>query len=397
MERSRQLYTQIFDLLQQHSHYVDVRHIQTLALMVQGLLSSQSLNLTAWEPFVQSRANEAQSYQRRWSRFMRNKRIQSLDLYTPLALQALSLSKTTRVYLALDTSQLWNEFCLISLSIVTCGRAIPLVWRVIKHESASVAFEEYQPLLAKAQEALKDFADVMLLADRAFPSHALMHWLRQSSWHWCLRIKSDVQIHGPRAIPVQVERLFPASGEARFYRQVGLWEDGCEQVHLALANLSTAEEPWAVITDEIPSLQSFVHYGKRFDTEELYLDSKSGAFELEDSRLDEAEHLERLYLVAAVGILFSTLQGMAVQFAGLRRQVDSHWKRGLSYLKIGLNWIHGVIHKGRALLELIPLFQSDPQPCFASRKAKFRNDERFEFSKVKTLPCKYQTVGTSTS
>ena len=128
MERSRQLYTQIFDLLQQHSHYVDVRHIQTLALMVQGLLSSPRLNLTAWEPFVQSRANEAQSYQRRWSRFMRNKRIQSLDIYTPLALQALSLSKTTRVYLALDTSQLWNEFCLISLSIVTCGRAIPLVW-----------------------------------------------------------------------------------------------------------------------------------------------------------------------------------------------------------------------------------------------------------------------------
>ena len=59
--------------------------------------------------------------------------------------------------------------------------------------------------------------------------------------------------------------------------------------------MPTAEEPWAVITDEIPSLQSFVHYGKRFDTEELYLDSKSGAFELEDSRLDEAEHLERLY------------------------------------------------------------------------------------------------------
>lgn len=328
---------------------------------------------------------------------MGNKRVQTLELYMPLALQTLSLSKTTRVYLALDTSMLWNEFCLISLSIVTCGRAIPLVWRVIKHESASVAFEEYQPLLAKAQEALKDFADVMLLADRAFPSHDLMHWLRQSIWHWCLRIKSDVQIHGPRAIPVVVEQLFPASGEAKFYRQVGLWEEGREQVHLALANLPTAEEPWAIVTDEIPSLQSFVHYGKRFDTEELYLDSKSGAFELEDSRLDQAEHLERLYLVAAVGILFSTLQGMAVQFAGLRRQVDPHWKRGLSYLKIGLNWIHGVIHKGRELLELIPLFQSDPQPCFASRKAKLRNDERFEFSKVKTLPCKFQTVLTSTS
>jgi hypothetical protein len=397
MERSRQLYTPIFDLLQKHSRYVDVRHIQTLALMVQGLLSSQSLNLTAWEPFVQSRAKEAQSYQRRWSRFMRNKRVQSLELYVPLALQALSLSKTARVYLALDTSQLWNEFCLISISIVTCGRAVPLVWRVIKHESASVAFGEYQPLLVEAQNALKDFGDVMLLADRAFASHALMHWLRDMNWHWCLRIKSDVQIHGPRAIPVTVEQLFPASGEATFYRQVGLWEDGLERVNLALANLPTAEEPWAVITDEAPTLLTFEDYGKRFDTEELYLDSKSGAFQLEDSRLDEAKHLERLYLVAAVAILFSTLQGMAVQFAGLRRQVDPHWKRGLSYLKIGLNWIHGVIHKGRELLELVPLFRVDPQPCFASKQAKQRNDERFEFSKVRTRPSKYQEVMISTS
>jgi hypothetical protein len=166
---------------------------------------------------------------------------------------------------------------------------------------------------------------------------------------------------------------------------------------LALANLPTAEEPWAVITDEPPTLLTFEDYGKRFDTEELYLDSKSGAFQLEDSRLDEAEHLERLYLVAAVGILFSTLKGMAVQFAGLRRQVDPHWKRGLSYLKIGLNWIHGVIHKGRELLELVALFRSDPQPCFASKKAKLRNNERFEFSKAQTRPCRYPTVVISTS
>jgi hypothetical protein len=72
--------------------------------------------------------------------------------------------------------------------------------------------------------------------------------------------------------------------------------------------LPTAEEPWAVITDEIPTLKTFEHYGKRFDTEELYLDSKSGAFQLEGSRLNEAEHLERLYLVAAVAILFSTIE-----------------------------------------------------------------------------------------
>jgi hypothetical protein len=49
---------------------------------------------------------------------------------------------------------------------------------VIKHESASVVFAEHQPLLVEAQTALKEFSDVMLMADRAFVSHDLMHWFR---------------------------------------------------------------------------------------------------------------------------------------------------------------------------------------------------------------------------
>ncbi len=72
-----------------------------------------------------------------------------------------------------------------------------------------------------------------------------------------------------------------------------------------------------------------------FAQSELFLDSKSGAFELEESRIRDPKSLERLYLVVALGILFATSQGMAVQLEGLRTQVDPHWKRGLSYLKIG--------------------------------------------------------------
>ncbi len=41
----------------------------------------------------------------------------------------------------------------------------------------------------------------------------------------------------------------------------------------------------------------------RFQVEELFLDSKSCAFELEGSRLRNAKSLERLYLVAALALL----------------------------------------------------------------------------------------------
>ena len=123
--------------------------------------------------------------------------------------------------------------------------------------------------------------------------------------------------------------------------------------------------------------------------EELFLDSKSGAFKLEESRIRSVQALERLYLVVVLALLFATTQGMAVQIQGLRTQVDLHWKRSLSYLKIRLRWLKGVLNKGRTFLFPIPLLTQDPQPCFASKKAKKQYYDAIWLSRIREL--KYHT------
>ncbi len=50
------------------------------------------------------------------------------------------------------------------------------------------------------------------------------------------------------------------------------------------------------MTDESPTLEILWQYALRFRVEELFLDSKSGAFQLEDSKVRSAQALERLYL-----------------------------------------------------------------------------------------------------
>ena len=195
---------------------------------------------------------------------------------------------------------------------------------MLEHGSATVAFKEYKPLLRKARWLLRHHPDVMLLADRGFANHDLMQWLSASRWHYCLRLPSDVVLHGTRRYPTAVASVYPKLGEAVFYRNIGLWLDGCHHCNLVVASPKGVKEPWAVITDEAPTLQTLWQYALRFRVEELFLDSKSGAFELEDSRLGAAAALERLYLVAAVALLYGTTQGMAVQIAGLRQQVDKN-------------------------------------------------------------------------
>lgn len=388
MTNSTLLYGQIFALLRQYSRARDLRHFQTLAWMVSGLIGSGKLSLPVWEPYVLSRATQAQSLERRWRRLLGNERVRANRMYVPLVMAALQNWRSHRLYLALDTTVLWNRYCMVHLSIVCGGRAVPFLWRVLEHGSATVAFEQYQLLLRQARWLLRHHPDVMLLADRGFANHELLGWLQASSWHYCLRLPSDVLLQGPGKYPQTVGTLYPPLGVARFYRQVRLWVDGTYRCHLVLATVQGAKESWAVVTDEPPSLQILWQYALRFRVEELFLDSKSGAFQLESSRLRSPAALERLYLVAALALLYATTQGLAVQIAGLRRQVDPHWCRGISYLKIGLRWLQGVLHKGRHLLPPIPLLPNDPLPCFASRPAEQAFYDQFWFSRVSSLSCK---------
>jgi hypothetical protein len=388
MNASTPLYLQLLGFFSQYSRVKDWRHLKTLGWMVSALIGSGKLSLPAWEPYVTSKATQAQSFERRWRRFLKNNSINVEHIYIPLVMAALSQWKNQRLSLAIDTTVLWDKYCMIHLAVVCCGRAIPLLWDVLEHESATVAFSDYERLLRKARWLLRGYSDVILLADRAFACHDLMAWLKLTDWHYALRLKCDVLIHGVNRHPTEVGKLYPSMNQAKLFTNVGLWADGIHRANLVVATVKGAKDSWAVITDEVPSLQTLWNYSSRFCVEELFLDSKSGAFELEDSRLRHTDALKRLYLIAAVALLYATTTGMTVQISGLRTTVDPHWRRGLSYLKIGLRYLRGVINKGRTLLVPIPLFSKDPEPCFASKKAQLDFYDSIWFERIVTITCK---------
>ena len=140
MNASTPLYLQLLGFFRQYSRVKDWRHLKTLGWMVSALIASGKLNLSAWEPYVASKATQAQSYERRWRRFLVNGSIDIERIYIPLAMAALSQWQNRRLHLAIDTTVLWDKYCMIHVSVVCCGRAIPLLWDVLEHESATVAF-----------------------------------------------------------------------------------------------------------------------------------------------------------------------------------------------------------------------------------------------------------------
>ena len=367
MENTPRLYCELLALVGQHSTWRDIRHLYTLTWMVVGLIHSGCVSLTAWIPYVRSRARYAQSVQRRFERWLHNERVEVEPFYEPLIQTALAEWGRHTLYLALDTSMLWNRYCLMRLSVIYRGRAVPVAWQVIEHGSSSVGHERYEALLDAAAPLLPAGVKVVFLADRGFADTDLLAHLRRLGWHFRIRIKASFQVHRPGHRPCKVEDFPLAPGRAIFLHHVQLTAARFGPVSLALGQHASNGERWYVVSDEPTSVQTFVEYGWRFDIEENFLDDKSNGFQLESSLVRNAAALTRLCLVLAVTTLYLVAQGTQVVASEKRRWVDPHWFRGNSYLRIGWRWVQTALACGWALFTTLGLSGApDPDPAKAS-------------------------------
>ena len=367
MENSPRLYSELVALCGQPGQWRDVRHLQTFVWMVVGLIQAQCVKLTAWVPFVQGRAQYAQSTQRRFRRWLGNRRIEVAPQYGPLIAHALREWGTHTLYLALDTSMLWNQYCLIRLSVVYRGRAVPVVWEVIAHGSSSVTHAAYAGLLDTVPALLPAGIKVVFLADRGFADTELLAQVRRLGWHFRIRIKATFTVLRPRPTGGKVADFPLAPGRALFLHNVAITTEPFGPVSLALARHSRNGEEWDIVSDEPTSVRTFEEYGYRFEIEENFLDDKSHGFQLESSLVRDADALTRLCFVLAVATLYLVAQGTQVVAAQKRRWVDPHWLRGNSYLRIGWQWVKSALARGWELFATLHLSGApDPEPCRAS-------------------------------
>ena len=366
----------------------DRRHLKTCVDMLVGLVLSRTIHLTQWIPFAAGRTRIAQSIQRRYIRWLDNSNINAQALYRPLIREALSEWGDSLIYLAFDTSMLWNQYCMIRVSIVYRGRAIPLAWEVICHSSASVGFSRYWKILEQARETLEGLNKrVILLADRGFMDVNLMRLCRRFNWRLRIRAKAGLQIHRPGRAPCPIEQLCPVlPGKALFLHNIHITGEQYGPVSLALAYDKTSGERWYIISDEPTSLNTFEEYGLRFDIEENFLDDKSNGFQLESSGIRTSAGLSRLCFILAVATLYLVAQGTEVVAQNKRRLIDPHWYRGHSYLRIGWDWLRRAAYQGGALLRRVRLYGgSDPDPVRASRKQAEKRAGRFTCFECNTL------------
>ena len=384
MNEAKQMHDELLNELQSilpRTVYQDVRRLSTLVWAMVGLCLTNTVRLSAWAEVQLSRAQYAASRVRRFSRWLHHPAISPFQWYKPLLQAALINWPSHRgLYVALDTTAL-TPFVLIRASLVYRGRAIPLTWRALRHKSTSVSFEVYRPVLEQVRAILPPDAVITLLADSGFANEQLLHYLQEHHWHFRIRLPGSILVHLSERSICAVRQLCPPTGQERFLGPVAIFGTAVGPVHLALARLiASPDDPWFVVSDEPTSAQTWKEYGWRFDTEEIFLDEKSGGYQIQTSDNATPEAVERLILILAMTTVHLTSIGVEVVQAEKRRYVDTHWDRGLSYFKIGWRWRRQQYQRSWsafASFELDPA--PDPLPVFASRRAFDREKNHIPF------------------
>jgi hypothetical protein len=351
-------------------HFHDLRCLITFAWAIVGIILEKSVHLSKWGIHRSGEA-QAASKQRQFARWLKNGKIIPAEIYRRLAQTALVEWKGAKIYLALDSSSLWDKFVLVRVALIYRGRALPLSWIVLKQKSTMVAFETYKSILKEAAAILPKGCTVFLLADRGFDDIDLLRMARDLGWGFRIRLKKSLLVYRVSKPCLSVGRYMPAKGQALFLHKVWLTDRQFGPVHLALAHVQTPNgfEEWAIVSDDPTDLHTFDDYGLRFDLEENFLDDKSAGFQLESGEIRDADALARLGLVLATTTLYLVSTGTAMVTLDLRSQVDTHWDRGLSYFQIGWRWIRFALAHHKYLLPFFWLEPGrDPFPVFASKR-----------------------------
>ncbi len=131
-----QLYRQLQAQLSQWICPQDQRHLQVFCENIAAILQAQSACLSHWLPYLSHRDCKARSQMERLNYFVHNPKITAETFYFPLLQQFLSSWKGMAMTLTLDTSVLWDQYCLIEVCLIWGGRSIPLGQTVLEHGSA---------------------------------------------------------------------------------------------------------------------------------------------------------------------------------------------------------------------------------------------------------------------
>ncbi len=318
---------------------VSVPQLTNLSLLAFGLFAAGNCQLpriAAKLPLMIGTASLTQ----RLRRLLMNRAIEPTALYQPVARLLLSRFGGGPVRLILDATDLGGRLPVLFVALAYRGRALPLLWRMLPRMGCS-PFTEQRALLGEAAALVPPSAEVTLLADREYGTEAVARWCLSHGWHFALRVKKSRWLILADGTRRQSRSLPLCRGGRLFLPGVRLPALPGQALNLSCGWSADNKdgEPWYILSDLPADHRVLALYGVRFHVEEMFRDFKEFGLRLETTHLKDPERVSRLLLCVCLAHVWLMNAGVWVSKRGLRRAVDRHRRRQLSYFQIGWRFL----------------------------------------------------------
>ena len=319
---------------------------RNLALMVVGMVYARSVNLPQIASFAPVAETQLEARVQRFERVLNCPKLVPLTVLKPVAeklLTSLSARQPKGLMILMDRSMINDGLNLLWVAVAFGGRALPLGWVEVPHEGNSdLALQ--QELLSWLSECLPEGTSATIVADREFHSIHLARWIAERlQLKYVLRIKAgtciefdgqtlkagELAIEGESLQVAQVKVTRAATNEYRTNLSVH-WASGETEAWILATNLELSE--------------SLATYRQRFWIEEMFSDQKSRGLNLEQTRLKQANRVQRLLVAVTLAYLWLMEIGSSVLAAGEVKKVDNRGlKRSVSLCQVGFRWLRRLL------------------------------------------------------
>jgi hypothetical protein len=314
--------------------------IACLALILQGLISSRTVNLTRIVDFFRSNAKRESSYRRVrrfFSEFSFDRKI-----IIPIVCALFDL-RGKKLLLILDrTNWKWGRtnINILLISLAYQGIGIPIFWTVSNRDGASSTGERISAL----KEVLKQIGSRRIeafLADREFIGEEWFRFLRKAKIPFVIRCKKNTLASGIQAnCQVTLLELWKKRIKETtiLNHAVVIWG---ELLYVSMCQKKGAKEPMIVVSNykfEDP----IGLYRKRWEIEVLFSCLKTRGFCMEDTHMTSPERIEKLLFVLAIAFCWSYKIGLT-KHAEKPIPRKPHGRLSKSLFRVGLDWLRAII------------------------------------------------------
>lgn len=324
------------------------QHLNTLAVLICGIVGAQHVQFAQIADHAPIRGRKNESVITRFRRWVKHKAVTPEAVWLPFARAILTSLAHAPLTLVMDGTTAGRGCMVLMASVVYHGRAIPLLWMVVKGKKGHLPQDEHCALITRLQAVIPDTAQVVLLGDGEFDGTQLQAAIRRAGWDYVCRTGVNITIYAH-------DRVFPVGdlplkrGEAVALENVQMTAERYGPVLLLGIWETNQDTPIYLITSLSDPNAAAEWYRLRFRIESMFANHKSRGFQIHKSHLRHPERLARLLLATSLAYLWVHEVAMFAQAQGWVAQFHRTDRCDLSLFQIGLRAMHYACREGKRI------------------------------------------------